>query len=149
MNRGACLLVAFAACSGPPVAPVARRPAPATEVLPEVPFAQLDHAQRLRFMKERVVPAMRPVFQRHDAERFSDFGCATCHGEAAKTGSFALPSPELPRLELGRLDAHEPEDVAWMKSEVLPEMARLLGVAPRALGCAGCHPIVDRARDPE
>src|SRR5690349_2238439 len=48
--------------------------------------------QRGRFMAEVVVPQMRPVFQGHDATRYAEFGCATCHGANAHDVGFRMPN---------------------------------------------------------
>src|SRR5437870_4825112 len=47
----------------------------AAKPLPDVPFDNLDHDQRIQFMKEKVVPTMEPLFKAHDATKFADFGC--------------------------------------------------------------------------
>jgi mono/diheme cytochrome c family protein len=134
------LALALVTCSSPPHWPHA---SPAVAVLPDVPFAQLDHAQRIQFMKERVVPAMAPVFRAHDAKRFAQFGCATCHGEPADARRFEMPNPDLPELDLHDLARHEARDVEWMKTSVAPTMRGLLG-ADR-FGCANCHPVATTA----
>ena len=41
-------------------------------------------------MKEKVTPAMAPLFQQHDASEFADFGCKTCHGPGAEKGEFEI-----------------------------------------------------------
>jgi len=137
--RGAWLAV-VAACAQPP----SRPREPAVAVLPDVPFAELDHAQRVKFMTDRVVPAMQPVFQRHDAKRFAKIACETCHGKAARAGTFELPNADLPRLtsDLAKFDPH---DVEWMTKEVMPAMADLLArpvwstSTPNGLTCLACH----------
>jgi hypothetical protein len=127
MRLGALLVVA--ACSAP--APhSARTPPPppgppAHEVLPEVPFAALDAAQRADFMKQKVVPAMKEVFVRHDATKYADFGCQTCHGPHEP---YAMPNPALSR----------PTPSPWMEREVVPAMQELLG-SPSAIRCETCH----------
>ncbi|MEO8702619.1 MAG: hypothetical protein ABI867_21425 [Kofleriaceae bacterium] len=120
------------ACSSRPSTP---HRVTAVEVLPDVPFAQLDLDQRVRFMKERVVPAMKPVFVGHDAKRFADFGCKTCHGERR---DHAMPNAELPALHFEDLAQHDKADVEWMAQAVKPAMAKLLGAD--GFGCKHCHP---------
>lgn len=116
----------------------------AREVLPDVPFALLDHDQRVQFMKERVVPVMKPLFVQHDAHEFADFGCKTCHSEA---GRFEMPNAELPRLDFTDMSKHDARDVEWMTTVVQPTMAKLLRVPERSpdrpdgFGCAHCHPL--------
>lgn len=125
-----------------------RRPPPARaiEVLPDVPFAQLDRDQRAELMKTHVLPAITPVFQRHDP-KFHVVDCKTCHAETGWT----MPNRELAVLDLDDLSAHEPADVEWMKSEIVPAMRTVL--RDPTLRCGRCHPIagashrdVDRGR---
>jgi hypothetical protein len=123
------LAILACACSPPP-----RVTANAHAVLPDVPFALLDHDQRVQFMKERVVPAMKPIFIAHD-RRFSDFGCKTCH---ADDRTYAMPNGDLPELAITDLGRHEARDVEWMKTQVLPTMKSLLG--SQGLTCLHCHP---------
>ena len=117
----------------------------AVVALPDVPFEKLDHDQRAEFMKQKVVPGMKAVFQNHDAKEFAQFGCETCHGAQAKDGHFDMPNPDLPKLNLKDMSKFKAEDVAWMTHEVAPTMAKLLGVAmdsaenPTGFGCTSCH----------
>lgn len=124
------VVLVLAACSAPPHD--ATQPA-AIAVLPDVPFALLDHEQRMQFMKERVVPELAPVFRAFDAQRFADFGCATCHGDEA---GYAMPNPALPRLHAD-LTRHDARMVAWMTDVVRPTVARLL--ADDTVDCMRCH----------
>lgn len=136
--------VAVVACGSKPPAG-GTGPGAAQEVLPDVPFEQLDHAQRIQFMKQVVVPTMQPIFQRHDAEHYKDFGCKTCHGEGADRGEFHLPNAKLPKLNFADLSKFKQADVDWMTHEVKPTMARLLAEPestpehPKGFGCLECH----------
>lgn len=113
--------------------------------VPDVPFDQLDHDQRAAFMKQKVVPAMTPIFQNHDAKAFADFGCKTCHGEGVKDHKFDMPNDKLPKLNFNDMSKFKKEDVEWMKTEVLPTMAKLLKQEvyspenPKGFGCLECH----------
>jgi hypothetical protein len=116
--------------------------------LPDKPFADLDHDQRAQFMKEKVVPAMEPIFKNHDAKMFAEFGCTTCHGEHAKQGHFDMPNPELPKLvfsDKAAMAKFKKEDLEWMAKEVKPTMAKLLTLPeftpdnPKGFGCQNCH----------
>jgi hypothetical protein len=116
-------------------------------VLPDVPFEQLDHDQRMLFMKQQVEPAMKPLFQRHDPEKYAEFGCKTCHGDGAEAGNWETPVPSLPMLDFNDLSKHAPQDLEWMKSVIQPTMAKLLREPeyskenPDGFGCTHCHPI--------
>lgn len=101
---------------------------------------------QIAFMKEKVIPAMTPVFKEHDAKEFENFGCETCHGPEYKT-----PTQYLPALTLkdGKLTAFEtdPEISKWMAEKVVPAMAGAMGLPPynpethEGFGCGGCHAI--------
>jgi hypothetical protein len=129
----ACL---FAACSpshAPHISPGSG--SPAVPVLPDVPFADLDRAQREEFMRERVVPRMKALFQEHDARRFHHFGCATCHGETVGNGTYAMPSGKLPPLDP---KTWKQTDADFMERLVVPAMARLLRRS-EGFDCLACH----------
>lgn len=142
-------LVLAAACGSK--SPPATTPTPtpggasATAVLPDLPFEELDHDQRVEFMKQKVLPTMKPLFQNHDPEDFAGFGCETCHGAGAKDGEYEMPNPKLPKLNLANLGKFKKADVEWMKNEILPTMARLLGepvaseANPKGFHCLECH----------
>jgi hypothetical protein len=138
------LCVTFSAC-GPksPPTTTAERAQPAS---PDVPFAKLDHRQQVEFMKQKVVPAMKPVFQQHDPDRYAKFGCDTCHGAGAAIGKFDMPNGDLPKLtkDMKKFDAG---DVEWMTKQVEPTMATLLQRPtwseshPDGFACVSCHTI--------
>jgi len=119
----------------------------ATVVLPDVPFEQLDHEQKIAFMKQKVVPAMAPLFQQHDPEEFKDFGCKTCHGEGAAKGEFHMPSDALPKLNFQDMSKFDKADIEWMSNVIKPEMAKLLQEPeyspenPQGFGCMHCHSV--------
>lgn len=137
-----CLLAALASCGGASTAPPAAPGAPKQ-------WAAMSPQERLDHMKKTVAPRMKAVFQAHDANEFKDFGCATCHGEGAKDGRFAMPNPALPKLSPAdgfkkQRDEH-PKGTQFMMDRVTPEMAAALGVPPfdpatrQGFGCFGCH----------
>ena len=138
------LLLAIVACGPKP--PGGGGPGPgATAVLPDVPFEQLDHDQRIQFMKQVVVPAMKPLFQSHAPGKYASFGCKTCHGEAADRGEFHMPSDKIPKISFADMSKFQQADIEWMKTEIKPTMARLLKEPehspenPRGFGCLHCH----------
>jgi mono/diheme cytochrome c family protein len=140
----ALVLILAAACGS-------KSPTPATPggeaqvALPDVPFDRLDHEQRIAFMKQKVMPAMTPIFKNHDPKDFAEFGCTTCHGPGAKDGHFDMPNAGLPKLDFQHLDKFKQADLEWMGKEVMPTMAKLLGqepyseANPKGFGCLECH----------
>jgi mono/diheme cytochrome c family protein len=137
------LVVCLAACGSKSSSSTG--PEAAKVVLPDVPFDQLDQDQRVEFMKQKVVPAMEPIFKKHDAQEFAEFGCQTCHGKQAAQGHFDMPNPDLPKLNFNDMSQFKPEDIEWMKTEVKPAMAKLLEEEeftpenPKGFGCQDCH----------
>jgi hypothetical protein len=112
-----------------------------SDPLPAGEWQSLDFDQRKRFMRELVMPSLRPLFQGFDGERFAAFSCSTCHGSGAKAGTFAMPSAEVPALSKARLSAAAESDkpmLAFMREMVKPKMAELLG-EPDSLRCSSCH----------
>ena len=137
--RAAALLCAFAVACGA-----------VTSGGSDVPFARLDRAQQIRFMQQRVVPALAPIFRAHDPKRYAVFGCETCHGENLDE-TYRMPTAALPALDAAQLPALvRREDLRWMTEQVTPAMARVLGVdgagdaPPRGFGCGGCHLVTAR-----
>jgi hypothetical protein len=117
----------------------------AAVALPDLPFDKLDHDQRIEFMKQKVVPQMKPLFQNHDAKDFAEFGCKTCHGDQAKEGHFDMPNPKLPKLNFTDMSKFKKEDIEWMKTQVWPTMGKILDMPlhsqenPKGFGCLNCH----------
>jgi hypothetical protein len=143
-------LLLIAACGGSkgPVASTTTSPAssvPAKPTLPDAKFEDLDPDQKAEFMKQKVVPAMEPIFKNHDAKRYAEFGCATCHGKQVKDGHFDMPSTDLPKLEFKAMSKWDKADLDWMRNEVKPAMAKLLSrteyseANPTGFGCGNCH----------
>jgi hypothetical protein len=120
-------------------------PGSAVVTIPDVPFDQLDHDQKLQLMKQVVVPTMGPIFKKHDAQRYATFGCKTCHGDSADRGEFHMPNDELPKLNFADMSKFEPASIEWMKRDVKPTMAKLLKLPehteenPDGFGCLECH----------
>lgn len=119
------------------------------------PWGEMNDEEKASFMYAEVVPAMQPRFAAWDARHDEGFGCATCHGEDAEASGFAMPSPSLPPLPPKESAAAEalhrehPEAIAFMKNEVVPTMATLLGMPPydeatgEGFGCHACHTSTD------
>jgi hypothetical protein len=111
---------------------------------PDKSFDDMNPGERVKFMKNVVVPEMEKLFVAHDAEEFSDFGCTTCHGPGANNGDYHMPTDSLPKLTKKLTESH-PKDTEFMAKQVVPTMAKLLGEEPYSpetnsgFGCMGCH----------
>ena len=112
------------------------------------PWAEMDHGERMAHMSTVVLPRMQPVFIGHDAERFADFSCATCHGTGAANGDFEIPNPNLPHLDAAGLykkhRKESPDITKLMWKEVEPTFAEALaqtyGLGYDAqVKCSTCH----------
>jgi hypothetical protein len=97
-------------------------------------------------MKQKVMPEMKPLFQKHDAKDFAEFGCKTCHGDEVKDGHFDMPNPKLPKLNFKDHNSkYEPADLEWMGKEIMPTMGKILNLPlhseenPKGFGCLACH----------
>ena len=110
-------------------------------------FEKLTHDEKIDFMKKKVVPTMKPLFQKFDAKEFANFGCKTCHGKDPQKAKYKMPSPDIDKLDFKALEAgkQEPETAKWMAEVVKPEMAKLLQMPeysdknPTGFGCLHCH----------
>lgn len=106
----------------------------------------------MEHMAAVVMPRMQEIFQGHDPERFADFGCATCHGNGAANGDFAMPNQGLPHLDASNLyKKHRKESgdmVKLMWKEVEPAMgeslAQTYGFGDAYVSCKLCH-VVENA----
>lgn len=96
------------------------------------------------------MPKMGALFNSYDAKAYAEPKCVLCHGAGAKDGSFKMPNPDLPKLpttpaDFKKLAAKHPKIFAFMKDQVEPQMAALLGEQPfdmktgQGFGCYGCH----------
>lgn len=109
-----------------------------------VPFDEMSLKEQRDYMKDVVVPEMAKTFARFDSDEFAKFDCATCHGPGARSGNFKMPTKSLPALDAEEMDEH-PEWTRFMKEEVTPQMAELLGEpvydpeTHSGFGCFDCH----------
>jgi hypothetical protein len=126
--------------AAPPTSAVAATP----PAVPDTWSADLTAEQKAEFMKQKVMPAMEPIFKAE--EPGEAFSCETCHGP-----DFKLPKDFLPRLTFkdNQLTAfaEDPEVAKFMAEKVTPAMASVLGLPPfdpatqKGFGCGGCHAI--------
>jgi hypothetical protein len=103
--------------------------------------------------------AMGALFHEFDAKRYDEPKCVLCHGAGANDGSFKMPNPELPKLDLTpggfkKLQAKKPKVMEFMLKKVEPQMASLLGEpafdpkTKTGFGCTGCHTTVEKGAAP-
>jgi hypothetical protein len=110
-------------------------------------FAKLSHDDKVKFMKTKVMPAMKPLFQKLDAKEFGAFTCKTCHGKNPRKTKYKMPNPELLALDFAAIKAgkEDPKMVEFMSKTVKPEMAKLLQrpemseTVKDGFGCLDCH----------
>jgi hypothetical protein len=108
-------------------------------------WASMDRDARLTYMGTQVLPKMKDAFKQRG---FDTFKCANCHGADYKEVDFKIPNdltplnPDNP-IQSG-MDLDE-EMTKFMVSEVLPQMAEMLGketdvtTGKGEFGCLGCH----------
>lgn len=110
-------------------------------------FDKLTHDEKVAFMKQKVMPAMKPLFQKFDPKEFKNFTCKTCHGKDPAKAKYEMPTTDLPKLDFEAIKAgkEEPKMVEFMAKVVKPEMAKLLNepeqsdTQPKGFGCLHCH----------
>ncbi len=120
--------------------------ASAEPVMPATWKDAADGKQKGMFMKAKVMPKMKEVFQAHDAKKFAEVTCKTCHGPEHKA-----PKEFLPKLVFkgGKFtsEKEKPAMFKFMHEKVLPAMVEVLGEKPfdmktmTGFGCGGCHTI--------
>jgi hypothetical protein len=149
--------------SSPPATPatVAGPPSPSATVTesapgqggagpPQIAWAAMTFEQRKEYMKTTVFPKAKELFVAFDPVHYSNFTCATCHGDGAADGKFKMPNPKLPKLPstpegFRQLMADKPKVTEFMAKQVKPTMATLLGLkeftpqSPNGFGCMECH----------
>jgi hypothetical protein len=108
-------------------------------------WSSMDRDARLTYMGTEVMPKMKDAFKQRG---FDTFKCANCHGADYKEVDFKMPNdltplnPENP-IQSG-MDLDE-EMTKFMVSEVLPQMAEMLGAQTDVttgkgeFGCLSCH----------
>ena len=117
---------------------------------PERPWSEMSHEDREMDMVGRFLPIMGEVFQEHDATRYQNFACESCHGSDMRERNFAMPSPRLPAVPMAGTPEYQtlataaPEAVRFMEEHVTPPMQTMLGMGA-TFTCNGCHPLPGQA----
>jgi hypothetical protein len=156
------LAVLAASCGGAadqagPTTPAGDEPAPSgAEAAPAdaatgPAWADLDREGRLALMRGEVMPRLGGLFREMDAEEFSTFTCAACHGDDFQAVDFAMPNGVYPLVpaEIPAMFESEDAELAaaaqFMVGRILPEMVSILRVAEydpatgQGFGCLRCH----------
>ena len=114
-------------------------------------FDQMDHAEKIKLMKEHVVPEMGAEMTAFDPKRWPKVECKTCHGKSAEDGTFKMPNPDLPKLQGEWFGPNPPADkkeiLQFMEEKMKPDMGKILGLplmdpknaAAGGFGCLACH----------
>jgi hypothetical protein len=109
-----------------------------------------SHDQKLEYMKTAVMPKMGGEFHDFDAKKFAEPKCALCHGKGVKDGSFKMPNPDLPKLDITpegfkTMQAKHAAIAEFMMKHVEEDMAQLIGEpaydpkTQQGFGCLNCH----------
>ncbi len=104
-------------------------------------WSDMDRQARMEYMGTVVYPRMKTEFQGHDAERFGEFTCASCHGEDKEDVDFKMPNDLTPLPTEGTMEAAtemDAEIAKFMAESVVPAMQEMLGEGEEA-GCFSCH----------
>ena len=142
------------ACNKPPESPAqpeatpSEAPAVAATAVKRKNFHDMDHGERIAYMKDTVVPEMKALWVEAGLN-VEHFGCKTCHGAGAENGSFKMPSDELPKLDATDGFADEkkehPAVMQFMMEKVVLRMAAFVDEEPydpathQGFGCFECH----------
>ncbi|HVZ75276.1 MAG TPA: hypothetical protein VHJ20_23020 [Polyangia bacterium] len=117
-----------------------------------IDWAKMSDAEKKKYMKTKVLPEAKKMFQAYDAKAFKKVTCETCHGPGVADGNFKMPNAKLPKLpkptsraDFMELQKKKPDAVKFMGTVVKPTMAHLLNqpewspTEPKGFGCYHCH----------
>ncbi|MCL2776992.1 MAG: hypothetical protein FWD73_03235 [Polyangiaceae bacterium] len=134
--------------AAPPAAEPAANASSAASALPTTAlYSTMTKEQKIDHMKTVVTPAMKKVFQEHNAQKYSDFGCKTCHGDKKQDPRMFLPALTLSGDGFEKLMTSKPEMTKFMREQVTPAMAAVMKEKPydpvthKGYGCSGCHKV--------
>jgi hypothetical protein len=139
-----------AASTDASAAPTVASAAPSASTPPPSAWSDtLSRHEKGAFMKATFSPTLGAVFKGHDASKYADFGCKTCHGADFKPN----PRDFLPHLTVtadgkGLVEFKTKPAVAkFMATEVEEAAAKAFGKPPfdmktgQGFGCSGCHTV--------
>jgi hypothetical protein len=120
---------------------------------PPRPWAELSDEDKKAYMREVVLPKMKPLMEGFDPKEFGKVTCATCHGPAGAEKRYEMPSAALHKLPKpgdaagwARERTRHGPMLEFMGRDVTPTMARLLGkpvfdpgAGTGEFGCTACH----------
>lgn len=128
--------------------------------LPKPPKAWTDmtHDEKFDYMSEEVVSRMEDAFVGHDAKRFADFSCGTCHGAGADDGTYKMPNAAI--MAIPRSGTPEQKELVknhrpmlqFMFNQVYKPMREMLDLPEydpktnQGFGCFSCHPVLESAK---
>jgi hypothetical protein len=105
--------------------------------------------QRKSHMRRAVLPRAAAHFQAWRPECFAKVGCTLCHGQAAETGDFKMPTAHLPKLSgevlLGTEFSTYPDTTRLELDRLVPMIFEALGLRSFSIitrtgcGCYSCH----------
>jgi len=122
---------------------------------PQIAWKDMTFKQQKAYMKEAVVPTMKPIFQAFDAKKFKTVNCQTCHGADGADRKFKMPSNDIHLLpntgaafEAGlKTESTWPRWTEFMSGKVESAMGKLLNVpvfnpqkpVEGTFNCGKCH----------
>jgi hypothetical protein len=122
---------------------------------PQIAWKDMTFEQKKAYMKDAVMPTMKPIFQAFNAKKFKLVDCRTCHGDDGAERKFKMPSNDIHPLPNTK-EAFEaklkteptwPKWTEFMAQKVEPAMGKLLAVpvfnpqkpVEGAFSCGKCH----------
>ena len=144
-----CVIVATLGACGSDNKQTNDSPAAATPTIDQKPdetpaaksWDDLNGDEKRKVMVDKVMPAMKPLFQAYNAQAYAKFGCKTCHGANAAAAEFKMPNGIKP-LDPTNMPSSTSADpqiaqaAKFMAEQVVPKMSEILGTP---VTCFSCH----------
>jgi hypothetical protein len=112
-------------------------------------WSKLNDEEKYKFMQSDIMPAMALLFSTYDNDHYGKMTCETCHGTDPKSRKWAMPNPDLAKLDPSNgfqaWQEKSPKAVKFMAQDVTPSMAQLLSMKTydpktgKGFGCMACH----------